>query len=340
MPPPTLTKPAEYWNDASLNMKKGSIDNKFAAKKKKTATVPHNYVSDLQKDLIELGYLKTGADDGEYGAGTERAVRKFQRHAARSFRFTTIKTVGTRWTGSATGICDQSTAKEVRTWIAQKFRLPFGIYQIVKIDGGRLRDDVAKLWQAAIDGVAAKGGTLLPPGTDKSEFYSDTWRNPNNGFKHTGGNSKLSLHYTGRAIDLSMAPAGGKGQRWWTIKETINKSDYFRLYCKTDKQDGSQGIKVAEKGKRYYELYKNTGEKWIPEGYYLDLTAELQSHNFQRIPAQSGWETVAKKQEWWHFYYAVDVQNTFLDEMELIGYGADGLKKAGWTDADLDKAPG
>ena len=50
--------------------------------------------------------------------------------------------------------------------------------------------------------------------------------------------------------------------------------------------------------------------------------------------------TIAKKQEWWHFYYATDVQETFLDEMELVGYSADTLKKAGWTDADLDKPPG
>ena len=60
---PLSLKPVEYWNDPSLALKKGSIDNKYAKAKKKTANVPHNYVSDLQKDLIELGYLKAGADD-------------------------------------------------------------------------------------------------------------------------------------------------------------------------------------------------------------------------------------------------------------------------------------
>lgn len=338
---PASLKPAEYWNDTSLSLKRGSIDNKFAAAKKKTANVPQNYVSDLQKDLIELGYLKAGSDDGDYGAGTERAVKKFQRHAKRSLRFlNNAKSTGTPWSGTVTGNCDQSTAKEVRQWITCKYRLPYGVYQIVKIDGGRLRDDVSKLWQAAIDAITAKGGVVLPPGKDKSEYYSDTWRNPTGGFTHTGGNSKLSLHYTGRAIDLSMEPAGGKGQRWWTIKETINNKDYFRLYCKTEKQDGTQGTKVEKKTKKYYELYKNEGEKWIPEGYYIDLTSELQTHKFERIPAQSGWETVAKKQEWWHFYYSVDVQEAFIDEMELVGYGEDVLKKAGWTEADLDKSPG
>ncbi len=341
--PPVIvsSKPTAYWDDTTLNLKQGSLDNKAAAAKKKTANVPHNYVSDLQKDLITLGYLKAGSDDGAFGPGMERAVRKFQRHANRSFRFlNSAKVASVPWVGTVTGVSDQSTAKEVRNWIAKGYRLPFGVHQIVKIDGGRLRDDVAKLWQAAIDDIKKKGGTLLPPKADKSDYYSDTFRNPTNGFKSTGGNSKLSLHYTGRAIDLSMSPAGGKGQIWWTIKEDVGTKVYWRLYCKTENQDGTQGTQVTAKSKKYYELYKNEGEKWLPAGYYLDLTAELAAHQFERIPSQDGWETIAKKQEWWHFYYAKDVEKAFIDEMELIGYGEDVLIKAGWTATDLDKTPG
>jgi hypothetical protein len=148
------------------------------------------------------------------------------------------------------------------------------------------------------------------------------------------------MHYTGRAIDLSMAPEGGKGQRWWVAKDKVSSQTYWRIYCKTDNQDGTQGTKIAAKSKKHYVFYKNTGEQWMPEAYYLDLTDFLKSHSFERIPAQDGWETVAKKQEWWHFYYAVDVQDTFLDEMELIGFTEDQLLKAGWTQADVDKAPG
>ncbi|NLX83008.1 MAG: peptidoglycan-binding protein [Clostridiales bacterium] len=35
-------------------------------------------VVDLQTRLIELGYLKEGSNDGDYGSGTEAAVKAFQ----------------------------------------------------------------------------------------------------------------------------------------------------------------------------------------------------------------------------------------------------------------------
>jgi hypothetical protein len=332
---------ADYWNDTALKLAKGATDNKYAAKTKKPATVPENFVSDLQRDLIELGYLKTGADDGSFGAGSERAVKRFQRHACRAFRMlNSAKVAAVPWIGTATGVCDQATAKEVRVWIDKKYRLPVGIYRLEAIEGGKLRDDAAKAWKVALADVVTKGGTLLPTGADKKDYYSDTVRNVVNGFTFTGGNSKLSMHYTGKAVDLSMAPNGGKGARWWVAKESVDGKTYWRIYCKTDKQDGTQGTKIEAKTKKHYVFYKNTGEQWMPEAYYLDLTAFLKANNFERIPAQDGWETVAKKQEWWHFYYAVDTQETFLDEMELIGYTEDKLLKAGWTQADVDKRPG
>ena len=345
MSPPAVTPapvaPLQYWNNANLKLANGDSDEKHAKAKKKKATVPHNYVSDLQKDLAELGYLKAGSDDGAFGPGTERAVRRFQRHARRKFRMSNSQSVpGTPWSGLVTGICDAATAKEIRAWIDKSYRLPVGVFKLVKIDGGTLRDDVAKAWQAVIDEVKRKGGTLLPPGKKAGDYYSDTWRNPRNGFKHTGGNSKLSNHYTGRAIDLSMEPAGGKGQRWWIAKEASPDRVYWRIYFKTDKQDGSQVEKFAAKTVKYYEFWNNTGEKWIPEGWYIDLTDVLASNGFERIPAQSGWESVAKKREWWHFHYSKDVQETFLDEMELVGFREADLEKAGWTIADMDKAPG
>jgi ribosomal protein S18 acetylase RimI-like enzyme len=79
---PGLVKPTEYWKDTSLRLANGSLDEKGAKAKKKKANVPHNYVSDLQADLITLGYLKAKADDGDFGPGTERAIKRFQRHAA------------------------------------------------------------------------------------------------------------------------------------------------------------------------------------------------------------------------------------------------------------------
>ena len=338
--PAATPKPADYWDDPALKLAKGSLDEKYAKAKKAKANAPGTYVSDLQRDLILLGYLKAGSDDGSYGAGTERVVQRFQRHAARKFRMVTKTTIpATPQANPATGACDQTTAKEVRIWIAKGYTLPIGVHQIVAIDGGKMRDDVAKLWKETLDDAATKGAMIVPTGAAKSDFYSDTWRNPINSFSNTGGNSKFSLHYTGRAVDLSMDPAGGKHQRWWVAKETINGDTWWRIYCKTDQQDGSQGTKIAAKTTKHHDLYDHK-EKTIPEGYYVDLTALLDSHGFIRIKAQKGWESKAKKQEWWHFHYTEGLQDTFLDEMELIGYTEAQIKQSGRTTADMDHPPG
>jgi hypothetical protein len=137
-----------------------------------------------------------------------------------------------------------------------------------------------------------------------------------------------------------MAPEGGHHRRWWIAKETVSGQTFWRIWCKTDKQDGTQGTKIAKNTQKYYELYHNAGEKWMPEAYYLDMTAALHSNGFERIPAQTGWESTAKKQEWWHFHFTKDLQDTFLDEMELIGYTEAQLTQFGWTQMELDKRPG
>ena len=96
-----------------------------------------------------------------------------------------------------------------------------------------LRDDAAEKWNKAIADVKSKGGIIIPA---KSPYYSDTIRYPKNGFTDTGGNSKLSFHYTGRAVDTTQSFAGGKNWRWWIVKETVGSKTMFRIYCKTDKQ--------------------------------------------------------------------------------------------------------
>ena len=337
---PPAPPPPPYWTDASLRLTKGSIDAKSAKKHKTKPNVPGNYVSDLQGDLITLGYLRKGADDGSFGDGNVRVLTRFQRHAKRSFRWDGTKRVDVQpWVGVANGVCDQNTAKEVRQWIDKGFKLPLGMFKIVKIDGGRLREDVAALWKTAMENVVKKGGLIIPDGAATKDFYSDTTRNPGAGFTNTGGNSKTSLHYTGRAVDLSMAPNGGKNQRWWVAKEPVSGKVFWRIWCKTTLQDGTQGVKIAKQTKKHYEFYHNGGEKWIPEAYYLDLTDSFKSDQFERIPAQTGWESVAKKEEWWHFHFTKDLQATFLDEMELLGFSETQLTQFGWTQTDLDKPP-
>jgi hypothetical protein len=330
---------------------RGSIDEKYAKAHKRRASVPRDYVSTLQADLITLGYLKKGATDGEYGSVTERAIRRFQRHANRIIRVQgAFQTTAAPWIGVANGVCDSNTAKEVHRWIEQGYSVPLDIYEIVEIEGGSLRDDVADLWETAVNAVVAQGGIIVPQGAAAGERYSRTWSPPSSGFNNSGGNSKTSLHYTGRAIDLNWRLADPiKGRRWWIVKETDNGQTVWRIFCKSEKQDGTQGAEIKEKTLKHYQFADTAGakegEEWMPAGYYLDLTGILETNDFHRIHAQKGWDDRqklkhAKKREWWHFNYIGELRETFLDEMELIGYTEHELSHYGWTQVDLDRSPG
>ncbi len=78
----------------------------------------------------------------------------------------------------------------------------------------------------------------------------------------------------------------------------------------------------------------------MPKGYYVDVTAFLAAKNFNRIAAHDDYKTNSKGLEWWHFHYTVDLQETFLDELEQIGIAEDALLKAGWSLVEMDRKPG
>ncbi len=340
---------SNYWEDASLNLHftskaDCSLDANAATKYKVKANVPETYVTDLQKDLIALGYMedKDGNKDGYFGGGTKRAVGRFQRHALRRFRMLSDKTRvdlpdADLWKGSETGSVDPSTAKEIRRWIDKKWTVPVGAYKLEALDqGGKMREDAKKAWDAIVKAVTDAGGILEGP-------YGDTLR----GLAKTSksGTSSYSLHYCGRAVDINQ---GFYGKRYFAKKDVVGSDTFWNLYCKTDKQDGTQGTEFKKGDFKYFVFYNET-ESDIPKGYYLDLTGMIQaSGEFSRIKAQSGWDDSAKeksarynKTEWWHFYYSKDVQKTFQDELELIGFDEKTIRAKGWaTDAELDHAPG
>jgi hypothetical protein len=331
----------KYWEVANLRLHFNSktdmsLDDKGAAKYHKKVTVSGSLVTDMQTDLITLGYL-SGSADGYFGSKSKRAVLRFQRHAKRLYRMlkggTADDVKSATYNGATNGICDQNTAKEIHLWISKNWVIPIGRFSLTPISGGKLRSDAAAVWHSLRVQIKAKGGTIDGP-------YGDTTRSI--GFrKRTGGNSLYSMHYTGRALDLSQVLAGGKNQRYYAVKEIISGKVYFRIYCKTDKQDGTQGKKITKNMKlKQYSFYTKS-EIAMPEAYYLDITTILEQNNFSRIKAHSNWKTNSKGTEWWHYYYDKDIQPTFQDEMELIGYTEETLRKHGWnTAAKLDHTPG
>lgn len=140
---------------------------------------------------------------------------------------------------------------------------------------------------------------------------------------------------------MNQGLAGGRGQRYYVVKELVGADVYWRIYCKTDLQDGTQGKKILKTQKIKYYIFWNNTEADLPEAYYLDITATLKMAGFIRIKAHSDWITNKKASEWWHFHYNKNLQATFQDEMELLGYNEATLRKNGWdTDLKLDKKPG
>lgn len=342
--------PANYFDHAGLSLafksaKDFSIDEVGAKAKKVKANAPGNYVTALQTDLATIGYLEKKQATGLFDAATKRAVLRFQRHAARVSRMPDKADVdeSATFTGTADGVCNQATAKEIRVWIAKKFVIPVGRFKTRKIDvpgtNNLLREDAADEWEAIVSLVNAAGGTLDGP-------YGDTLRGLNR--KSSPGASGYSFHYSGRAIDINQGLAGGAKVRYFLQQEPVGNRTFWRIFCKTEKQDGTQG-KEFTKGQIKCFLPFNEKEFDIPKGHYFDLTALIESRGtFQRIAAQKGFDDASapklvrqKKLEWWHFQYTVDKQSTFLDEVELIGFTEKEVKSRGWTtEADLENPPG
>jgi hypothetical protein len=292
----------------------------------------------LQADLIKLGYLPKGADDGSFGKASVRALTRFQRHAGRTYRWVgSSKTAAdvvpaNTFTAVRPGEADDTTLAEIKKWLTQGWVLPLGRFAFKKVGNFTLREDVADAWTAMASRIKALGGTIDGP-------YGDSKRGLGKATKV--GASSFSFHIVGRAIDLNQAFANPSGRRYWIARDTADTGrDYWRIYCKTANQDGTQG-KPFEKGSVSCQSFQPNDSFDIPKGYYIDLTEELTKDGvFERIPAHGGWDTNYNKTEWWHFQYAKDKQATFQDECELVGISESDLQKAGYSQSDMDRKPG
>lgn len=289
----------------------------------------------LIQALASIGYLLP--EDAMNHARVARAIKRFQRHAARPYRLPQPDASGADlFRGTATGICDPLTASELIKWVEKKWRVPVGRFQLRTIQCGsgtvRLRPDAAAAWERLVSVADARGATLRGLYGDSARAVRPTSK---------PGTSRYSFHYCGRAVDIPQEYTGSQNHRYFVSPEPIGGHQFWRIYCKTERQDGSQGT-LLKKGQVKHYSFGEQAEHPIPEGHYVDLTDLIESTNaFERIKAQDGWGSHYNKAEWWHFQFVLDRQPTFLDEMELVGYSESDLRRAGWnTDAMLDHAPG
>lgn len=100
------------------------------------------------------------------------------------------------------------------------------------------------------------------------------------------GVASKSRHKCGQAFDYNQAD-----KHLIIVSEPKDGEQYFRTWLKCDKQDGSQGTKVALKDIRGFKT----------NVYSWDFTKAAESLGWKRIPAWDGWERSYTKKEFWHY---------------------------------------
>ncbi len=368
-PAKVAVPPAHYWEYPGLNLyftagtggKKDDVrvDDAGAKKFKLKADTPVEYIKELQTDLIALGYLAKTSKElyGLYGGQTARAVTRFQRHAKRVYRMIGDKPddVDAKdvFAGSSDGVCKADTAQEVRKWIEKKWVLPLGRIplRLLNVPGVKktkdcnptVREDVADEWEKIVKDVADKGGTL-------EGQYGDCLRDVS---VVSSGSSTRSLHFLARAIDLDQSKCNGRKGPYFILPlggdppglpgDGKQTQPGWKILCRTEKQDGTQGTLYDTKPECWAQYGKagvlDFDRYPLPKGYYLDLTNEIQSSGkFNRIRSRKDWKTNSKSQEWWHFQFieGLDADTTLEDELELIGISEETLRSKGQSDADMD----
>ena len=146
------------------------------------------------------------------------------------------------------------------------------------------------------------------------------------------------VRFTGRVL-ANLDPAWANAKREIAANQWNNVIDpsEVKKYC-------GHNIAVATCRKNVLKQHGD-GEFWADSDFQLwqDLcpTEQIFFTILVEDRAQANWNSAYNKREWWHFQYMIDLQPTFLDEMELIGVSEADLRAAGWsTDADLDHTPG
>jgi TolB protein len=103
--------------------------------------------------------------------------------------------------------------------------------------------------------------------------------------------------YTGRAFAINslMVNAG-----WMSVaREDLGTQTYWRLFLRTQNQDGSQGTPIEDPPwdlNERYQLDPKTYEAGggfaaVPPGYWIDLTSLAQAYGWKRLPALSDWRS-------------------------------------------------
>jgi len=101
--------------------------------------------------------------------------------------------------------------------------------------------------------------------------------------------------YTGRAFALN--PLLTRVGWLAAVPETIGQQTYWRVFLRTEKQDGSQGMPLRQAPWDLDARYRldpqayNRGGAYapVPPGYWVDFTALARAYGWERLPALPNW---------------------------------------------------
>ena len=118
----------------------------------------------------------------------------------------------------------------------------------------------------------------------------------------------LSWFRTGRAFAIS-TDAVRKGLLV-VVPDVIGSSEYWRLYLRAAKQDGTQGEPLRELPWDFDDrtsgtptAFDNGGQFYaaIPQGFYIDLTQLAADFGWQRRPSDADWRSYYYSIRYWEF---------------------------------------
>jgi len=205
------------------------------------------------------------------------------------------------------------------------------VYQLVNLPDVNNSDSAELLSDRVNDSYNALRKRIeVETGWDYLSILGDSWRPMN----HTPrpGQGRISWHVCGRAVDINQGYL--RAGTIELVKETIGGVTYWRVYIKTQSQDGRLGepLRVApwdlDARSKGGLATANGGElKAIPEGYYIDFTTIALDYGWERRNALSNWRTSYFDIEWWHFqktegmsWYACMIE-MYPEEEILASYG-------------------
>ncbi len=119
-----------------------------------------------------------------------------------------------------------------------------------------------------------------------------------------------SWNKAGRAFDIISDLNVGHHPVVEVVKEPIGAKTYWRVFVRTDRQDGSQGEPLHALPWNFRARYSGNISDYenggrakasIPPGYFIDFTQLAADYGWERVPAGDTWRTFFPATLFWHF---------------------------------------